>query len=206
MIFSIAFGLSGAAAALDNPQTPVCRKPEYPPESARRGEAGVTLVGFLVRVDGTVARSVILNSTGSPSLDQAAANSVSECRFRAGSKDGRPIEAWTEVTYSWSLSDDLNIVRVRRELAPAAKAGSAGAWYHLSLILSATAQTDADRQRALTLLESAAVHGHPHAQFQLGRRYEQGEGVEKDAAAALQWYEKAAAQGDVFAIERLKQG
>jgi TPR repeat protein len=93
---------------------------------------------------------------------------------------------------------------VKRDVAGAGKNGSPAAYYHLSLLLSGTAETDADRQSALKVLEGAAEHGHPHAQFEIGRRYEQGDGVQADTREAMLWYERAAAQGNVLAIQRLK--
>jgi len=45
----------------------------------------------------------------------------------------------------------------------------------------------------------AAERGNPIAQFVLGTRYEQGEGVAQDYERAAYWYRKAAAQGDLNA-------
>ncbi|MEO5362774.1 MAG: TonB family protein [Magnetococcus sp. DMHC-8] len=42
----------------------------------------------------------------------------------------------------------------------------------------------------------AAEQGEPGAQYALGFRYEHGTGVQKDAATAVQWYLKAAEQGN----------
>jgi TPR repeat protein len=44
------------------------------------------------------------------------------------------------------------------------------------------------------------------AQYTLGVSYESGSGVDMDIEEALRWYEKAAAQGNVLAIERLRLG
>lgn len=40
-----------------------------------------------------------------------------------------------------------------------------------------------------------AQQGHPVAQFNLGVKYDFGQGVEKDPAHAVRWYRLAAAQG-----------
>src|SRR5690349_5770177 len=42
---------------------------------------------------------------------------------------------------------------------------------------------------------SAAASGEPAAQFQLGLRYEYGDGVARDFRVALDWYRRAAEQG-----------
>src|SRR5438093_798581 len=44
-------------------------------------------------------------------------------------------------------------------------------------------------------LQEAAAKGDANAQFELGRRYEDGRGVPKNATAAVEWWTKAATQG-----------
>jgi TonB family protein len=197
--------LSCPSACASEPST--CAPPKYPRQSLRLGEAGISGLGFLIRTDGTVARSVVFSSSGSPDLDQAALEALSKCIFKPATVDGTAVERWAPVLYKWTLDDDdPEWARLKRELAQAARKGELAARYHLGLVLLSTAKTDADRQRAELVLRSAAEQGHPHAQFDLGRRYEKGTGVDADTNEALRWYEKAAAQGDVFAIERLKLG
>ena len=48
------------------------------------------------------------------------------------------------------------------------------------------------------------INGHAHAQYKLGLRYEKGSDVRANPAEALRWYQKATAQGDVFAIQQLE--
>ncbi|MCP5280119.1 MAG: sel1 repeat family protein [Rhodoferax sp.] len=47
----------------------------------------------------------------------------------------------------------------------------------------------------LDTLLALAKQGHPVAQFNLGVKYDFGQGVEKDPAQAIRWYRLAAAQG-----------
>lgn len=37
--------------------------------------------------------------------------------------------------------------------------------------------------------------GDPEGQYELGKRYDEGFGIESDVRAAIGWYEKAARQG-----------
>ena len=97
----------------------------YPEEALKLGEAGISLIGFLVRADGTVDRSLVLSSSGSQELDLAVRPGLSKCLFE-----------------------------------PA----------------------------------------------KLGTRCERGAGVDADAVQARQWYEKAASNGDEFALQRLRLG
>jgi TPR repeat protein len=88
----------------------------------------------------------------------------------------------------------------------AARRGDANALYRLSILLNAAPKSDADRESAVVLLKSAAEKGAAAAQFELGRRYEKGTGMTANLEEAMRWYEKAAAQGDVLAIQRLRMG
>jgi hypothetical protein len=47
----------------------------------------------------------------------------------------------------------------------------------------------------LTTLLTLAQQGHPVAQFNLGVKYDFGQGVQKDSEHAVRWYRLAAAQG-----------
>lgn len=182
-----------------------CKKPEYPRRAQRAEEEGISFIGFLVREDGTVVRSVMLNSSGSPELDRIAEAALSRCVFSPAPKDGNAVEHWRRASYVWYLGE-FTMLRPKREAALAGSRGSLPARYHLALLLSNTAKTDAERENALTVLRSAAELGHAHAQFDLGRRYEKGKGVEADLDEAIRWYEKSAAQGDPFATQRLALG
>ena len=46
---------------------------------------------------------------------------------------------------------------------------------------------------------AAAERGDAEAQYNLGLRYEKGEGVEMNQMQAVYWYKKAAEQGDIYA-------
>ena len=58
-------------------------------------------------------------------------------------------------------------------------------------------------QKAYLLFMQASERGHPLAQFNLGLCYENGKGVEKDLARAVECYKSAAAQGQAGAMYNL---
>ena len=58
-------------------------------------------------------------------------------------------------------------------------------------------------QKAFLLFMQASERGHPLAQFNLGLCYENGKGVEKDLARAVECYKNAAAQGQAGAMYNL---
>lgn len=179
----------------------VCKLPDYPERAQKAEEAGLTLIGFLIRADGTVGDTVTLNSSGSRRLDRAASLALSRCMFHGDVSQAASV--WETVSYVWTFTDDPDMLGPKRTAALAAGKGKVSERYNLSLLIFATAKTDADRAQGLLVLRSAAELGHAHAQFDLGRRHENGEGVETNLEEALRWYGKAAAQGNPFAKQRL---
>jgi TonB family protein len=172
----------------------------------RHEEEGLNLLGILVRADGTLASSSILLSSGHKDLDRTLLSALSKCRFKPGTVDGKPVEMWFVLDWLWTLEDHWGQSDLVEKLATAAANGGLDARFQLSLMLTRRAKTDDERNRATLVLRDAAERGHPMAQFHLGRRYELGNGVSVDVEEALRWYEKAAAQGNVLAIERLRLG
>ena len=84
---------SAAAETPDIPDLSTCRRPEYPRESLRRLEDGISLLGFLIRADGGVADSV-LNSSGYADLDQAAKNALRKWHALR-KRDGGARQTWS---------------------------------------------------------------------------------------------------------------
>jgi TonB family protein len=198
---ALAGGTLSCAASTDCP-----KKPQYPREALKREEAGISLVAFLVRPDGTVIRSIVLNSSGSEDLDREVQDVLGRCVFQLPSVPIGSEGFWSPIGYTWLLDDDPELLQPRQEAAVAARKGDLDALFRLSRLLSSTKATDADRKNALVVLRGAADKGHAAAQFALGRRYETGDGVEKNPDEAMRWYEKARAQGDVLAEQRLRLG
>lgn len=209
-LFATAALVCSTAPAVASPaagpvQPSACRKPEYPSESLAYAEEGVTSIAFLVNPDGTAKRWIIRNSSGSAALDRATGKALSKCLFTAATDGGKAVESWIPVEYRWSL-DDSETSDAKHDAEVAAAKGDLAARYQLSVLLRWTAKTEADRQKSDAELRGVADLGYAPAQFALGRRYESGNRVKADVEEALRWYEKAAAQGDVLAIQRLRLG
>ena len=51
----------------------------------------------------------------------------------------------------------------------------------------------------------AADQGYDRAQYDLGKCYHEGRGIENDMTEAVKWYRLAADQGDYAAKEALKE-
>jgi protein TonB len=83
-----------------------CQKPEYPRSSARNEEEGAVTIAFLIGTDGRVKDSKIEQSSGHRELDKAAVTTLSSCnKFKAGTVDGKPVEAWGKVIYVWKIPE-----------------------------------------------------------------------------------------------------
>lgn len=81
-----------------------CPTPEYPKNSARNEEEGTVTISFLVGADGRVKEAKIEKSSGFRDLDKAAVSQLSSCtKFRAGTENGKPVEAWARVAYEWKI-------------------------------------------------------------------------------------------------------
>ena len=80
-----------------------CEKPEYPPASKRLEEEGTSVLRFLIDVDGRVIESRVETKSGYDRLDQAALSALSRCKFKPGTVDGKPEQAWASIKYVWRL-------------------------------------------------------------------------------------------------------
>jgi TonB family protein len=80
-----------------------CVQPEYPKAAQREEAQGTVVLSFLIGTDGTVRDSKIKRSTGNVDLDEAARTSLQTCQFKPVVVAGKPVEAWTDVSYVWSL-------------------------------------------------------------------------------------------------------
>jgi protein TonB len=80
-----------------------CAKPAYPIDALRAEAAGVVTMRFLIGADGAVLDTKLVKSSGNASLDQAAIDALSKCRFKPTTVDGKLVEHWQEVKYTWTL-------------------------------------------------------------------------------------------------------
>lgn len=90
-------------ASLDPNQS--CAAPQYPEAAENMGQTGTSVVQFLIGANGSVVQSRVASSSGHTSLDDAALAALSQCKFRpATGADGKPQEAWTSISYVWTLN------------------------------------------------------------------------------------------------------
>ena len=85
-----------------DPSSP-CAPPEYPRASLANGEKGTVTLELVIGPDGKVADAKVEKSSGFRGLDRAAANAYSKCKFKPGTKDGKPDTAATTIQFNFSL-------------------------------------------------------------------------------------------------------
>jgi TonB family protein len=76
----------------------------YPAESWARRLEGDCVVHVFVELDAHPNNASIVQSTGSPILDQACVKAVMEAHYWAGTANGAPYGAWMDVPMSWRLA------------------------------------------------------------------------------------------------------
>lgn len=97
-----ATGPSRTSAVVD---AKACAKPEYPPQSLRAQEEGLTVLQFLIGADGNALESKVEKSSGFRRLDEAARRALSLCKFKPGTEEGKPVQSWARIEYQWRIEE-----------------------------------------------------------------------------------------------------
>ncbi|MGR9087204.1 MAG: energy transducer TonB [Gammaproteobacteria bacterium] len=77
--------------------------PRYPEDARERGEQGKVLVRALIDSDGSVAELGLKRSSGYPSLDRSALDTVKKWRFVPARRGPAAVAAWVVVPISFTL-------------------------------------------------------------------------------------------------------
>ncbi len=80
-----------------------CEAPRYPKAALMNEEQGTVALLFQISPDGKVIDSKVDKSSGSKSLDKAALNAFSQCKFKPGTKDGKADTLWAKIEFVWKL-------------------------------------------------------------------------------------------------------
>jgi len=80
-----------------------CDPPKYPKAALMNEEQGTVALLFQIGLDGKVIESKVDKSSGSKSLDKAALNAFSQCKFKPGTKDGKVDTLWAKIEFVWKL-------------------------------------------------------------------------------------------------------
>lgn len=94
--------ITPTATSSGRPLVESCARPEYPQQARERKIEGTSTIQFLISEEGKVLKSRLLQSSGDASLDQAALDGLSKCRFSPPrTPQGNVVAAWTSIQYVW---------------------------------------------------------------------------------------------------------
>ena len=80
-----------------------CAKPHYPAEALAKRLEGTVTLRFRIEADGSVSQSLVQQSSGDASLDEAARVAIAKCTFTPATVNGKPQAAWVPVQYVWKI-------------------------------------------------------------------------------------------------------
>jgi TonB family protein len=80
-------------------------EPAYPPDAREKKIEGGVVLGFTVNHQG-IPEGIQIKKSLYPSLDKAAAETVSTWRFEPAMKNGQPVSMWMEAEVSFSLNGE----------------------------------------------------------------------------------------------------
>lgn len=82
---------------------PGCPPPRYPQRSIDKNEQGLTVFRFLIGVDGSVQKAILVQSSGFDRLDSAAQAAFENCKFSPGRAGDTPTPAWVRQPFRWQI-------------------------------------------------------------------------------------------------------
>ena len=80
-----------------------CVPPEYPRASLANEEKGIVALVITVGVDGKAVEAKVVKSSGFRKLDAAASSSFLKCKFKPGTKDGKPDQQSVSIKFEFKL-------------------------------------------------------------------------------------------------------
>lgn len=195
--------LQPAVAATTKPvvQFEGCALPLWPLPSLRAEHSGVVTLSYLIGADGRVRESRIKKSSGHAALDLAAQEGIERCSFTPGTENGKPVTAWMDMQYVWTLEPDdpAVIAKKTQEMLAAAERGDAESQYQLAWSYLEGRNVEKDEVQGRQWLLKAAEQGLASAQAGMGMLEGKLAGAPRTEAAMV-WYRKAAEQGDASAL------
>ncbi|MEO6872503.1 MAG: serine/threonine-protein kinase [Chthoniobacterales bacterium] len=209
----------GAAAAFFLLKSSRPRETAAPPTATPAPSPSVVVTATPAAVQATVAPSVVPSASPTASLaspEQLTRTSLAEAEKYEAAKDWpHAVMAYVDLQKKFPQSD---VGRVRLELLLSKLLGDKKTWAEASEEkmrepLTAAAKLGAssgmellgeflrkrDPKASFDWLCAAAAQGRAHAMSEVGLRYSNGAGVERDFVKAAQWFEQARAAGDVSA-------
>lgn len=180
-----ASGTQATSAGVTEARAIFAPEPDYTEQAREAGRQGTCVVSLIVGLDGKPSNIVVTKKLGL-GLDEKAVEAVSKWKFEPARRYGRPV--LTRLTLSLQFKLFGGGTEKFFDLSEKAKAGDAAAEFELAKVYFEGRDIPQDDAQGLRLLERAARHGLPPAQFQMGERtYGDGNSSEKYVEAYV-WY------------------
>ena len=87
-----------------DPKHPINIGENYPAESKRKGEEGLSVVRIEVDADGVVRATQLVLTSGFARLDEAALASFTGAQMIPSTIDGEPVSTWANIPVAWNLA------------------------------------------------------------------------------------------------------
>ena len=158
-----------------------CSKPEWPKAALRNEQTGPVTLAYLIGVDGRVADSRVLKSSGFPLLDEAARVGILRCNFARKVDGGAPAQPeWQRMQYVWTLEGKGQSPAPTPALLSAAQAGGIEAQNRM-------AELSPNAVERAYWTQMAALQGDAGAQYRFGGMLKSGGGIDPltDAPAPI---------------------
>jgi TonB family protein len=78
------------------------QRPVWPEAARQENRQGTVGLAFYISDDSAVLESRIKRSSGHADLDEAARVGIAKCKFKAATRNGKPIPGWAELDYVWA--------------------------------------------------------------------------------------------------------
>lgn len=77
--------------------------PKYPPEALENGEEGTVKLAVIIDADASVRDVIVIRSSGSEILDEAAKNAARKARYEPKRINGEPVTTRFTTSYTFKL-------------------------------------------------------------------------------------------------------
>lgn len=109
----VMMGVLPSAAAVDDVGAHVLKPvpPKYPPEAARAGATGTTVLVITVGATGAIENILVERSSGHRLLDTAAIDAANEWTFAPATEQGKPVRGRVRVPVDFNMGNDDEAIR-----------------------------------------------------------------------------------------------
>lgn len=126
-----------------------------------------------------------------------------ECYLIAANKNNGDAQCKLGLFYEWGNGVEKDEKTAFEWYSRSYTNGVINGQYCLALCYRDAFGTAKNQEKAFVMLLEGANDDHPNSQYSLGKCYMQGLGVAQDKAKAVEWYNRAAKLGNIFAQQAL---